>query len=456
MSDNVYDVIIVGGGLSGLSTAHFLKKFAPEKSVLILEKESRVGGAIQTLNEEGFLAEWGPHGFLDNVAESKELLDDLAVEDSVQKAPLKQFVRYICRDGKLLLIPQTPPKILKSPILPFFSKVRFLGDFFVKPNPNEQTIAEWASHRFGKAILPIADIALTGTYAGDIERLSIDAAMPGLRNLEKDHGSVLRGAIKTQKAKKGSGGMPSMVSFKNGMEGLVQLLSRDLDIKSDCSVESIQKTERWTVSTSESEFICKNLVISTQINGALPLLSHFAAPPQKSVNEAIVYNLVLGFGDDVTIPFGFGYLAPKIEKRFALGTLFSIHMFPGRAPEKMNLIEVLIGGTRNPEHLSLSDDELFEKAFADIAELLELKSKPVFRRIIKPKIGIPQLEMGHLKLLAYRESLENEHRGLFINGFGWEGIGMNDMIKQAKQTAEKLLSESGFEMSPAEAKGIYF
>ncbi len=457
MNAQILDVAIVGGGLSGLCTAHFLKKQAPEQNILILEKESRVGGAIRSMNEDGFLAEWGPHGFLDNVAESRELLADLSVKNSIQNAPLKQFIRYICLGGKLVQLPQTPPMIIKTNIIPFTSKLRILGDLVLKPKQEEQTIADWATYRFGKAVLPIADIALTGTFAGDIKKLSIDAALPGIRRLEKEHGSVFKGAIKAQRQKKDSSGLPTMVSFKNGMEQLISILSETVTIQMNSPVKTINReADHWIVQTDQGEIKSKNLVFSTHINQALPILKKLAEPPGKSVNESIVYNVVFGFDHNVKIPFGFGYLAPKSEKRFALGTLFSIHMFPGRAPEGMNSIEVLVGGTRNPEFLTLDDEELIERSLKDISELIELKNPPVFKKVIRPKVGIPQLELGHLQFLKYRGRLQDQYKGLFINGFGWEGIGMNEMIKQAKDTAGRLLSDVKIPESPAEAKGIYF
>lgn len=450
------DVVIIGGGLSGLCTAHFIKKQNPDLDIAILEKSSRVGGAIQSMHEDGYMAEWGPHGFLDNTPESRELLEDLDVENTIQKAPLKQFLRYICSDGELVQIPQTPPKIIKSNLLSLPSKIRVLGDLFIKPDPAEQSVAHWAARRFGRAILPFADIALTGTYAGDIERLSIDGAMPGLRRLELEYGSVLKGAIITQK-KKPSGGMPSMISFKQGMEHLITLLAKDKTIYLDSSVSQFKRDpEGWTVSTEFSQFKAQHLVIATHINQALPLLSSLKPFKKQAVPEAIVCNVVAGFDSSAKIPFGFGYLAPKSENRFALGTLFSIHMFPGRAPEAMNLIEILVGGARNPERLDLDDNEIIERAIADVAQMIPLPQKTTFRKLIRPKVGIPQLEMGHLEFVRYRDSLQKDHENLQICGFGWEGIGINDMIKHARSAAAGVLKGTGSAREPAAIKGIYF
>ncbi len=383
MKTKTYDVVIAGAGLSGLSTAHFLKKFRPDLEILVIEKASRAGGAIQSMQQDGFLAEWGPHGFLNNVEESKELLDDLGLMDKAQMAPLKQFKRYICLDGKLKQLPQSPPKIISSTIMPFFSKVRVLADLWKKPRVEEQTIAEWTAYRFGKAMLPIADIVQGGQYAGDVEKLSIDAAMPGLRNLELTTGSVFRGAINAQKNKQRSG-MPSMISFENGVEHLINKLVENKTIEFNSQVEDIIKDESgWTVKTGEEIFQAKQMVLALHINRALPILNRISPAPKQSIRESRIFNVVMGFGPEAEIPFGFGFLAPKEENRFVLGALFPTHMFPDRAPQSTMALEALVGGVRNPEYLEMDDNELVEKAYQDIKQLIKLPKPPIFTKVLR-------------------------------------------------------------------------
>lgn len=451
-----FDVIIAGAGLSGLAVSHFLEKSRPELKQLLFEKTDRPGGAVRTSFSDGFLSEWGPHGFLDNIEESRDLLDDLKMDDQMQKAPLKKFLRYICRKGALQVIPQTPPAVISSGLLPLTSKMRVLGDLVRKPRMEEQSISDWAAYRFGKAILPFADIAQTGTYAGDFEKLSIDSAMPGLRELELKYGSVFKGAIKSRREKAGRR-MPSMVSFRKGMEQLVIRLAEGRQIVFNSALSKISRqVDTWRIETESGVYTADKLVLALHINNALRLLDPLDSAPEQAVSEAVVYNVVMGFGADAEIPYGFGYLAPKIENRFALGSLFPTHMFPGRSPDGMASLEVLIGGIRNPQHLDLSDDELIASTFADVSQLINLPSKPHFTKVLRPEIGIPQLDIGHHRLQSYREKMEINFPGLHINGFGWEGIGINDIIKQAKQTAENLLKGVGGERGPVTVKGVYF
>ncbi|MGB5686700.1 MAG: protoporphyrinogen oxidase, partial [Candidatus Electrothrix sp.] len=232
------DVLIIGAGLSGLAAATFLKHKEPDISLLIIEQGDHPGGAVHSHIEEGYLAEGGAHGFLDNSLESRVLVHEAGLTEEVEKAPLSEFVRYICLDGQLQLIPQSPGKVLKAPLVPLTAKLRVLADLWKKPLPDEPTVAQWVEYRFGKALLPFADAVFTGTYAGDIERLKLEAVMPGLHNLEQEHGSVLKGAVhkmrstrkesRKQGKKKGKKGLPAMTSFKSGMSRLPQAMAAKL------------------------------------------------------------------------------------------------------------------------------------------------------------------------------------------------------------------------------------
>ncbi|MDO8947699.1 MAG: FAD-dependent oxidoreductase, partial [Desulfocapsaceae bacterium] len=171
---------------------------------------------------------------------------------------------------------------------------------------------------------------------------------------------------------------------------------------------------------------------------------------------AQIVTIAMGFGPGSTLPPGFGYLAPEQEKRFCLGALFSSNMFPARAPQSHILLEALVGGRRHPERLDLDDATLIRQALQDLRELLPLQGEPVYARVLRPKGGIPQLEAGYPALLNWRDQLIQENQGLFILGFGWEGIGLNDMIKSATQVAESIKKNSGAAREEAAVKGIYF
>lgn len=469
MNTRKVDVLIAGAGLSGLSVARFLRKAKPELNLLVLEKGERPGGAILSHSEEGYLAEWGAHGFLDNCAESRELIAEAGLEGEVEKAPLGKFVRYVCLNGRLNRIPQNPRKIIASNLVSPWAKLRVLGDLWKKPLSGEPDVASWVAHRFGRALLPFADAVFTGTYAGDIERLKIDGVMPGVRKLEQEHGSVIRGLLQKRKnMKKEQPGkravLPAMTSFKTGMARLPQALAAGLQLNEDLcyrtEVVNVTKVpEGWEVQTTQHTISCRQLVLALPVNQTLALLAaipEIEAPPLASLPEARIANVVLGFNETAKIPFGFGYLAPEREQRFALGALFSSHMFPGRAPRGHVLLEALVGGRRHPDRIELDDDELTRLVYDDLRQLLELPEKPCFVKVLRPRAGIPQLEEGYPALLDWMINTRQAHPVLHVCGFGWHGIGINDMTKEARKAADAILRGAGSQAGDPEVKGVYF
>lgn len=463
------DTIIIGGGLSGLSVAHTLRTRSYGHRFVVLEKSARTGGVIGTHRQDGFTAEIGPHGFLDNCPESAAILKDCGLEAECLKSPLIDFVRYVLLGGELRMIPQSPLKIAAAPLIPWSAKFRVLADLWKKPLEGEPTVAKWVHHRFGPALLPFADAVYTGTYAGDFNRLTIDSVMPGVRELEKRHGSVIRGLVAKAREKKkkkrtansASFTMPAMTSFPQGMtrlpEKLTEYLKPERDLFLHCEVFDITREGKsWRVDTGKGRFQAANIVLAIPTNNAIQLLEKFVPPPMPSIPEATIINVVFGFGPDSSLPPGFGYLVPEQEQRFCLGSLFSSNMFPFRAPSGHILFETLIGGRRHPEKLELSDDELLRRALADVREVLPLKGDPVFTKVLRPWGPIPQLERGYPALLHWRDRLVENLPGLFLCGFGWEGIGINDMIKHGVRTAEAVQAGAEAGEKEKQLKGVYF
>ncbi|THB76036.1 MAG: protoporphyrinogen oxidase [Desulfobulbaceae bacterium] len=466
MTENI-KTIIVGAGLSGLVVAQKLKQFAPSHQFRVLDQASHCGGAIRSISEHGFKAEIGPHGFLDNCLESRQLLEQTGLDKEIVKASLSTFVRYVCINGSLMMIPQSPLKIIKAPLIPWKDKFRVLGELFKQPLEGEPTVAKWANYRFGKALLPYVDAVFTGTYAGDFNELKIDAVMPGVRELEKTHGSIIKGvlskALKARKAKpKGKKlEMPAMTSFPEGMqrlpERLAELLEPGQELLLNCQVNSVhQATHGWAVETDQGTMSAENLVIALPVNESLKLIgSTLPEAPVNQIPEAWIATVVFGF-ERAQLPPGFGFLIPESEKRFTLGTLFSSNMFPGRAPNDHIVFETLVGGRRHPERLEIEDKELIARSLADIRGLLNLPAEPKYTKVLRPSSGIPQLEKGYTSLLNWRNQLMVDIPSLFICGFGWDGIGINDMIKKATRIGEQLVSGEAHQIEANEVKKVYF
>ncbi|MFC1523882.1 protoporphyrinogen oxidase [Thermodesulfobacteriota bacterium] len=455
--EKLFDVIIIGAGLSGLSSSHFVNKFAPGLEVVLLEKSMRPGGAVRSFHDDGIRAEWGPHGFLDNTAESRELLEDLDLVSEAQRAPLGDFLRFVCHDGSLHPLPQKPQVLLTTSLLSLGGKLRLIADLWKKPAPDGMTISQWAEYRFGKEVLPLVDAAVTGTFAGDLDRLSIDVVMPGVRNLEKEMGSVLRGLKAKKKGQVQSGPLPAMLNFPQGMERLISSLAREKNIYFGTEALKIfNQDSAWTVNTLNETFRAKDLLIALPVNQALNLLASLDQPPVSSIPVAKIINVIMKFPASAKVPRGFGYLAPEKEHRFTMGAMFTSHMFPEKTPGGTVLIEALVGGRRHPERLDLGDDELVRRIYQDIKELMDLPDPPDYTKVLRPESGIPQMEKDHPRLLEWREQLVKKTPGLHVTGFGWDGIGMNDMIKNGRKIAHNIAHGGETDQEKAPVKPVYF
>lgn len=459
------NTIIVGAGLTGLTVAHKLRLQDHDHRLLIIDKAEVPGGAIRTHREQDFIAEIGPHGFLDNNEISQGILAETGLDKEAVRAPLMDFVRYVYHKGKLNMIEQTPLKIAKAPLISWPAKFRVLGDIFKSRLEGEPTIAQWVEHRFGAAMIPYMDAAFTGTYAGDIHRLRIDAVMPGVRAIEKQYGSVIRGLIAKAIAHKKNGAkksfiMPAMTSFPKGMIRLPEKLAEqfspeELLLGTDITAIT-REDDGWSVTTEGGvRYEAEQLVLALPTNIALKLLTSLkAGMPQQEIPEAWIVSVIMGY-KNAEIPPGFGFLTPESEHRFSLGCLFSSNMFPGRAPDDHIVIETLVGGRRHPERVAMEDSTIIERASKDIEDILGLKN-PTYTTVLRSKSGIPQLEEGYTDLLSWRDALVRTNPGLHICGFGWEGIGLNDMMKTGTKVAEAIHAARTSGTSDAEAKGIYF
>src|SRR5512141_705140 len=253
MSD--VDVIVIGGGISGLATAFGLTRSGA--SVEVLDAAARAGGVVGTVRRDGALYETGPNSALDTTPLINELLDALGIRDERADASAVAATRFIVRDGRLVALPTSPRAFLGTRAFSLRAKLRLLREPFIAPAPPaaEESIAAFVRRRLGTEFLDYAiDPFVSGVYAGDPERISVPAAFPRLHALEQKYGSLIKGQIKgarerrrsADKAKNTAGSF----SFRSGMQTLTDALARAVGrVTTDVRVQRIERAGDgvWTI-----------------------------------------------------------------------------------------------------------------------------------------------------------------------------------------------------------------
>lgn len=442
------DFLVIGGGVSGLTTAHFLRKAGA--SVQVLEASDEPGGTMKSRHLEGFLVEMGPNSALKNNPYIDQLLSDLGLEDQYVEANDQAKRRYVLKEGQLHALPGSPVSFLKTPLFSAAGKWRLLKEPFVSQAQDEENVAQFVERRLGKEFLDWAiDPFVSGVYAGDPYRLSVQAATSKVYALERDFGSLIGGMIKKMlfnKHRGGAGPAGKMFSFRQGMGVLPKALANAMgeDFFAEARVDRLDKLdEGWEVAAGDQTWQAREVVFSTPAHQVSGLLSTLEAQASSCLDDIVyphVASVALGFRRDQVEHAldGFGFLIPRKEAVLTLGALFSSTLFEGRAPEGHVLTTSFIGGRQNPAAADQSDAQLTGQVLKDLGEYLGVHGEPVFSHITRWQQAIPQYEMGYLQRLERIDQLMAAHKGLHFRANWREGISVGDCIRNAHDLAQDL------------------
>jgi oxygen-dependent protoporphyrinogen oxidase len=456
MKHTIKKIAVVGGGISGLCVAYYLKKAGLEAEVF--EQNNYVGGSLVTEKENGFLADLGPNSILETSLKLRQLIDELGLEKEKIYANSVSNNRFIVKKGKLQALPLSPPAFLKSQLFSWKAKFRLLREPFLPPVKVEDiSLGDYVRYRLGEEFLDYAiNPFVAGVYAGDPEKLSAPAAFPKLFALEQKYGSFIKGAIKGSRERKKrqeiAKDRAKIFSFVNGMQILPQTLARYLgrSICYSAKIEALSPANKGFLlvinnqgAVQKRQFHQVILAVPTYVQAELlkPLIKE-KAEMLAQVEYPPVAVVFMGFNQaDVRHDLnGFGFLVPAVEKRGTLGTIFSSTLFPQRAPRGKVALTTFVGGTRNPQNALQDDGELEKIVFEDLKALLGVQAKPVYTKIRRWPKAIPQYTLGYKKVQALFDHLEQEFPGLYFTGNFRRGISIGDSVLCAEETAKKIIT----------------
>lgn len=459
-------VVVIGGGISGLSTAWLLDRQARESGrsleICLLEQEQQPGGKIRSVRESGFLCEWGPNGFLDSKPQTLELCAALGITDQLHRSNDNARKRFIFTGGQLHQLPENGPSFLKSGLLSWPGKLRLIGEPFAAAAPgSDETLAAFGRRRLGaealqKLIAPMA----SGIFAGDPETMSLKSCFPRIAELERDYGGLFRAMLALAKKKKqeraegkisssaaGPGG--TLTSFRQGIQFLTDTLATQLGDRVKTGATAIdvrQVDQQWQISLSDGSRMTADLVIlAAPAYAAAGMLQETDAVLADILRRILYSSLSVvccgydtaGLGHPLD---GFGYLIPKEERRTALGTLWDSSMFEERAPAGRALLRSMAGGACRPELFGLSDEELLQRVRSDIQAAMGITAAPCFSRVIRHQQAIPQYTVGHAGRLEQIEGRLAGLPGLLLTGNAFKGVGLNDCVAASQATVNRVLA----------------
>ncbi|HVS34320.1 MAG TPA: protoporphyrinogen oxidase [Gemmataceae bacterium] len=448
-------IVIVGGGISGLSLAYRLQQRQPTAEVVVLEREPHLGGKVGTLHRDGFRLETGPNGFLDTNSAALDLCRDLGLGDRLTAASeAAGRNRFLFLKGKLRPLPRGLWSFLTGDALGWRAKLGILTERFRRPRRDDadESIDAFARRRAGSEIAEtLADAFVTGIHAGDPTLLSMKAAFPRLAAMEREHGSVLKGM-----AAAGRKSRPRMWSFREGLGLLIDALRERLRTPplSGVAVRSVRRSPDggWEVrAEGRDAWMAEAVALTCPAYQQAALL---ADAELAAKIEGIAYNrvAVVGLGyRSADMPMsvdGFGYLSPQRERRDVLGVQWCSSIFPDRAPSGMVLLRALCGGWNRAEIVDWDDDRLLTAVRAELAAAMGVRVAPAFHHIVRWDRAIPQYHVGHLERVAWIEERTKRHPGLYLGGNAYRGVALNDCVEQAGVLAERML-RSAVESDPA-------
>jgi oxygen-dependent protoporphyrinogen oxidase len=464
--------IIIGGGISGLSTAWLLRDKAlaagKELDITLLEKEQRVGGKIWSIKSDGYTCEWGPNGFLDSKPQTLDLCRAIGVDGNLHRSNDNARKRFIFSGGELHRLPEGGPSFLKSRLISWQGKLRLALEptpFIASaPTGTDETLADFGRRRLGKEALDklIAPM-VSGIFAGDPETMSLVSCFPRIAELEREYGGLVRAMIMLAKKTKqdiaegkvvssaaGPGGV--LTSFREGIQYLSDAMKDSLGgiVKPGIAVTEIEKTGSagYRVKCSDgSEQQADLVVVASPAFAAADMLAGLDAGISDVLKQIPYASMtVICFGyerDRIAHPLdGFGYLIPKKEGRSTLGTLWDSSMFENRAPDGKVLLRSMMGGACFPEYVKLSDDEVTARVRKDLKATMNIDAEPSFVRVFRHPQAIPQYTVGHGKRLEALDELLKKHPGLILTGNSYRGIGLNDCVAAAQRAADEVLALS--------------
>ncbi len=458
-------VAVIGGGISGLAAAHQLRKLNSNLDVQVFEAGTRLGGVIQTTEKDGFLIEGAADNFITTTPSALQLCRELGLGDElIQTSPKGGGAMVVCR-GKLEPIPpgfmvMAPSRIwpiLSTKILSPWGKLRSGMEALIprKLGDDDESLKSFTCRRFGTEMFErLVQPLVGGIYTADPSRLSVAATMPRFLEMERKHGSLIRGMLAGRKAqhasasKMGGARYSQFMTLRGGMSKLIEALAESVSAERIHLKTPVNRIIRgaaaWKIVTDDRVTEFDAIIIASPAGRAAQMLLNTDAEISRQL-EQIEYAscavVSLAFRrDQIRTPINsFGFVVPAIEDRCILSCSFSSEKYEGRAPRDTVLMRVFIGGAMQSGLLRLPNLQLLELAHWEVAKLLHITGEPILSHVTRQDQAMPQYHVGHKQRIAKINERLEHHPSLALAGSSLSGVGVPGCIESGQKAALKII-----------------
>jgi len=427
-------VIIIGGGISGLSAGYFLKK--RNIPFLLLEAEDHCGGVIKSEETDHGVCDFGPNSLRDRSGIISEICNELGFEGHRISISEAFKTRYIVRDNQLCTLRPGPASLVSTDIISAAGKLRILAEPFIPAGgENNESVGDFLKRRIGgEAVNFLADPVFAGIYAGDVYALDKTTVLKDIADYEIEYGSLFKGIIKNRK----KGGKSEVFSFRYG----IQQFTNELETKLR---EHIRHERVLSVSGTENDYAIQTEIShyhSHKIISAVPaytlgaLITELDMETSKTLQQIKYPPLltvcpVFDSAEVQTPEDGFGFLVPSNQQMLLLGAIWKSAIFPALSADSKSMFNLMIGGARNPGIKEAETGQLTDQALEEFKQLMDIQAEPVSVKTHLWERSIPQFHVGYQQTLHELEKFEKRFPGFHIGGnFRW-GVSVPDCVHGA-------------------------
>jgi oxygen-dependent protoporphyrinogen oxidase len=442
-----HKALIIGGGISGLSTAYYLSKAGVRPT--LIEKTPNVGGVIRTTMQQGCILEAGPDGFMAAKPWAMSLIRELGLADQVIGSNDHSRVTYIVKKGRLVPMPEglmmmVPTKILPlvgTPLLNWGTKIRMGLEFLRRPKGRQpdRSVHDFLLDHYGQESIDyLAEPLLAGVYGGDPREMSVNSVLARFVEIEAKYGSLTRGVL-AQPRTKGTGSF--LLTLKGGLGQLIDALRGFADLV-HANVEALEPAADGFCVRADGEWIeAEHVVLATSAREAAKLLG----PSQKELADLLA---AIPYTTSITLALGYqkstfdhplaghGFLVPKRERRYMLGCTWVGNKFDHRVPDDKVVLRCFLGG----DALALTDRALVATARGELRSIMGLEAEPIFYSVARWPNSMAQYTVGHEQRVNRIEAILESIPRLHLAGNAYHGIGIPDCVRMGKEAAERITS----------------